>query len=325
MIPIDEVISPVEEHLKEFNTYFKNMLKSDVSLLNLILQYITKKRGKQLRPTIVFLVADLCGGVNKRTFSGAAMVELLHTATLVHDDVVDESFERRGIPTINAIWRNKVAVLIGDYLLGKGLLTAIDDSEFDFLRATSLAVLRMSEGELLQIKKSKEINSDEKIYFRIIADKTASLMAACCEIGAISATANVETQLLMRQFGEYLGIAFQIQDDLFDYLSHGNTIGKPVGNDLKERKITLPLIYAFSKVQKSQSREIIKLVKSGKLAKKDIRKIVDFASENGGIDYAKNKAIEFSDKAAELLTTFNPSASKESLLYLTKFVIERKL
>jgi octaprenyl-diphosphate synthase len=321
---IDKIISrPIEEHLKEFDGYFKNLMRSNVSLLDLIIQYITKKPGKRVRPAMVFLSASICGGVNPRSYVGAAMVELLHTATLVHDDVVDEADKRRGIATINATWNNKIAVLIGDYLLGKGLLTAIDGNEFDFLRATSHAVRRMSEGELLQIQKSKEFSSDEETYFRIISDKTASLLAACCEIGAISATDDKSRQEAMREFGEYLGIAFQIRDDIFDYQGNSSIIGKPVGNDLKEKKITLPLLYSLSKVPKDRAKEITRLVKNGGIKKKDINTVIDFVNEQGGIDYAESRARDYINRAVALLEPFEDSPAKRALLDFASYVVER--
>ncbi|TAL70249.1 MAG: polyprenyl synthetase family protein [Bacteroidetes bacterium] len=322
---IKEITKPIEPHLKEFNSFFKNLMKSDVSLLNLIISYLTRKRGKQIRPALVLLSAQLCGEISHRTYAGASMAELLHTATLIHDDVVDESKERRGMASVNAIWKNKIAVLIGDYLLAKGLLTAIDNGEFDFLRATSHAVRRMSEGELLQIQKSKDYNIDESTYFRIISDKTASLMAACCEIGSISSSDNPAYHKKMREYGEFLGMSFQIQDDILDYEGKSGTIGKPVGNDLKEKKITLPLIYSFSKVSKKQSKEILSLMKKKKIKKDDIKKIISFVRENGGIEYAFEKAQEFSSKAVEKLNIFPDSPAKTSLSVLTDFVINRNL
>jgi octaprenyl-diphosphate synthase len=322
---IKEITKPIERQLKEFNDFFKILMKSDVSLLNLIISYLTRKRGKQIRPAMVLLSAELCGGISKRSYIGASMVELLHTATLIHDDVVDESKERRGMASVNAIWNNKIAVLIGDYLLAKGLLAAIDNGEFGFLKATSHAVRRMSEGELLQIQKSKDFNIDEKTYFRIISDKTASLMSACCEIGAISATDNPDYHSAMKMYGELVGTAFQIQDDIFDYESHSSTIGKPVGNDIKEKKITLPLIYSLSKVSRKSSKEILSLMKKKKINKDDIRKIYLFVKDNGGLEYARNKAKEFSCKAIGNFNLFDDSPAKKSLTILSEFVIDRNL
>lgn len=320
---IKDISQPVENHLIEFNNYFKNSMKSNVSLLNLIIRYMTRKRGKQVRPTMVFLSAMLCGGINQRSYVGAALVELLHTATLIHDDVVDQSDKRRGIATINAEWNNKIAVLIGDYLLGKGLLAAIDKDEFQFLKATSEAVRRMSEGELLQIQKSREINIDEETYFKIISDKTASLISTCCEIGAISATDDREKQLVMKEYGELVGIAFQIRDDIFDYTGKSSTIGKPIGNDLKEKKITLPLLYSFSKVDKSKVKELVKIIKSDKLQNKNINEIVDFVKSNGGIEYSEKIAMEYAENAIKKLEIFDDSIAKNSLINFAKFVIER--
>lgn len=321
---LKEISQPVEKHIKEFETYFKSIMKSNVSLLDLILQYITRKQGKQIRPSLVFLSAGLCGSVNQRSIIGAAMLELLHTATLIHDDVVDEASERRGLASINAAWSNKIAVLIGDFLLGKGLLAAVDNNEHDFLKALSTTVKRMSEGELLQIQKSKEIDKSEETYFKIISDKTASLLSTCCEVGALSATDDKEKINKLRLFGEYLGIAFQIRDDIFDFVGHSKTIGKAIGNDLKEKKMTLPLIYSLSKVQHSEAKEIIKLVKSNKISKKEIRYVLNFVMENGGIDFSELKAREYIQLAVSQLTDFPDSEYKHSLLMLADFVIERE-
>jgi octaprenyl-diphosphate synthase len=322
---LKELSKPVEQDLKEFNKFFKEQMKTNVSLLNLIIQYMTRKRGKQVRPTLVFLSALLCGDISRRSYTGAAMIELLHTATLIHDDVVDEASERRGMASINATWNNKIAVLIGDFLLSKGLLASIDKGEFDFLRATSHAVRRMSEGELLQIQKSREIDIDEETYFKIISDKTASLMASCCEIGAISATDDKDTHMKMRQFGEYLGIAFQIKDDIMDYQSRSSIIGKPVGNDLKEKKLTLPLIHAFTNVSKSETKRIVRIIKSGGMSRKAINEVIDFARENGGITYSEVKALEYSRKAIDLINDFPDSEAKQSLEGIARFVVERNM
>ncbi len=320
---IKEIGQPINKHLEEYNKYFKSLMHSDVALLNLVIQYITKKKGKQVRPVLVFLSAELCGGVNKRSYVGAAMVELLHTATLVHDDVVDEAAERRGMASINASWNNKIAVLIGDYLLGKGLLSAIDNNEFNFLHATSDAVRRMSEGELLQIQKSKDIDIDEATYFKIISNKTASLMASCCEIGAISSSSDTEIHKKMKHFGELIGTSFQIRDDIFDFQSKNTLIGKPVGNDLKEKKMTLPLIYSLKNVTKKEAREITSIVKRGKLKKTDIQKIVEFVNVTGGIDYAEKISRDFSNKAKAILNEFKDCPAKNSLMNFCDFVIDR--
>lgn len=322
---LKEISKPIEHHLEEFNEYLKGIMNSKVSLLNLIIRYMTKKRGKQLRPILVFLAAELCGGVTKRTYTGAAMVELLHNATLVHDDVVDESTVRRGIASINSAWNNKIAVLIGDYLLAKGLLASIDSDEFEFLKITSHSVRRMSEGELLQIQKSREADTDEETYFRIISDKTASLMSSCCEIGATSSTDDTDKKTAMREFGENIGIAFQIKDDIFDYQGKDSIIGKPVGNDIKEKKLTLPLLYSCSKAPKNEASKIIKLVKNGDHTKKDINTIVEFVNKYDGIDYAESKAIMYIDAALAQLDIFPESKAKESLSILARFVVDRNI
>lgn len=321
---IKEISNPVDLHIDDFNKYFRKLLKSDVSLLNIILNYVARKKGKQLRPMMVFLAAEACGGVNERSYTGAAMIELLHIATLIHDDVVDQAKERRGLPSVNAVWNNKIAVLIGDYLLAKGLLTSIGGNEFDFLRVTSVAVRRMSEGELLQIQKSKDFDTDENIYYRIIADKTASLISSCCEIGAISSTDDPAFREAMVNYGELIGMAFQIKDDIFDFAGNSSLLGKPTGNDLKEKKLTLPLIEAFKNADKKETREIIKLIKNGNLKKKELNRIFAFATEFGGIDYAFTQARNFSARAIDALSPFEDSPAKESLINFANFVIERE-
>jgi len=321
---IKEISEPIAKHLEAYNKYFKGLMNSDVALLNIVIQYITKKKGKQVRPVLVFLSAELCGGTNQRSYVGAALVELLHTATLVHDDVVDEAAERRGMASINASWNNKIAVLIGDYLLAKGLLNSIGNSEFDFLYATSEAVRRMSEGELLQIQKSKDFSINEETYFKIISNKTASLMASCCSIGAISATNDKKIHEQMRNFGEHIGTAFQIRDDIFDYQSKNSLIGKPVGNDLKEKKITLPLLYSIKNVSKKTAAEYLSILKKGNLKKNDIQRIISFVHEQGGIEYAENKSREYSLKAKMILNNFPDSPAKSSLMNFCDYVNERK-
>ncbi len=322
---IKDISKPIEAHLDEFNAFLKNAMNSDVPLLNLIVRYMTKKRGKQLRPVLVFLAAEACGGVNKSTYTGAAMVELLHNATLIHDDVVDESTERRGIASINAAWNNKIAVLIGDYLLAKGLLASIGAGQFEFLRITSHSVRRMSEGELLQIQKSREADTNEEVYFRIISDKTASLMSSCCEIGAASATENEEYREAMKEYGENIGVAFQIKDDILDYLGKSSVIGKPVGNDIREKKITLPLLYACNNANNKEASSMIKLVKKGDQSKKEIASVIEFVKQNGGIEYAEKKAAGFIADAVARLEKFPDSEAKTSLTNLAKFVIDRNI
>lgn len=318
---LSEIAKPVDLHLKKFGEYFKSQLNTKVSLLNIVLRYITSRKGKQVRPTMVFLAAELCGGVNDRSYIGATLVELLHTATLTHDDVVDEASERRGIASINAKWNNKIAVLVGDFLLSRGLLAALDNNEFGFLKITSKAVKRMSEGELLSIERSKESELDEETYFQIIGDKTASLLSTCCEIGALSASDNPQYLSAMADYGEYVGMAFQIRDDIFDYVSKSSLIGKPVGNDLKEKKITLPLIYTLN--QTDNSKGIVKKIKRGKLTRSEIKEIIELVISTGGIDYAESKAKYYVQKACDSIEFFPDSEAKQALLEFAEFVLTR--
>lgn len=319
---VKSIITPIQDELKVFEEHFRAVMRSHVGLVNTVARYIVRQKGKRIRPALVLLSAATCGSINERTYHAASLVELLHTATLVHDDVVDEAATRRGLASINAIWKNKVAVLMGDYLLARGLLLSLESDDFEFLKITSSAVKRMSEGELLQIQKARRLDIDEDTYFRIISDKTASLLSTCCEMGAASTTNNPEHKRRMKNFGENIGIAFQIQDDLFDYVGSASAIGKPIGLDMQDKKITLPLIYSFSKAPKSTSRAIIRLVKNG-VNKKNIREVVDFVKEHGGIEYAQSKAAEFTACAQENLSIFPESPSKKSLMKFTKFVTER--
>ncbi|MCO5251533.1 MAG: polyprenyl synthetase family protein [Candidatus Kapabacteria bacterium] len=323
MMTLNDIIKPVKDDLKEFSSYFKGTLNTNVPLLNLIIKYVAQRKGKQLRPILVFLSAKICGEVNPRSFVGASLVELLHSATLIHDDVVDEASERRGLASINAKWNNKIAVLIGDFLLSKGLLTAIDNEEFDFLHAVSVAVKRMSEGELLSIDKSRSTSIDEETYFRIIGDKTASLLSSCCKIGAMSATTNTEYHQALSEYGENIGIAFQIKDDMLDYTSRSVLIGKPVGNDIKEKKITLPLLYALSKLDENDADKIKKRILKGKMTKGEIVELIEQVVQMGGIDYAERIAKEYVDKAKSYLEIFPESPAKTSFLQFADFVILR--
>jgi octaprenyl-diphosphate synthase len=321
---LKEISSPIQNHLLEFNKYFKDKMDTKVSLLNIIIKYLTQKKGKQVRPVLVFLSAEMVSGVNDRSYVAASLVELLHTATLIHDDVVDQAQERRGLASINAEWNNKIAVLVGDFLLSKGLIAAIEADEFKFLKVTSHAVKRMSEGELQSVDKSRKLEITEEEYFQIISGKTASLMSACTEIGAISVSDDPKDHELLAEYGENLGMAFQIKDDLFDYITKSSLIGKPVGIDLKEKKITLPLIHSFTKVSNDEQKQIKKLIKKGnKLSKKEIKYIIDFAKVNGGIDSSMEKAFEFSNKAIQSIKKFPDSEAKESLTKFAKFVVER--
>lgn len=318
---LDQIKEPISSHLNDFEPFFRKNMGSDIKLLDLIINYIVRRKGKQLRPMLVFLSAGACGQINKSTYVAAGMIELLHTATLVHDDVVDEAYERRGFFSINALWRSKVAVLVGDFILSRGLLVAIENNQVEMLRVISSAVKEMSEGELLQIERSRKMNIDEETYYDIIAKKTASLIASCCANGAISANATKDMVDRLYQFGKYLGMAFQIRDDLFDYQPSG-LIGKPTGNDIKEHKLTLPLIYVLSKSNPLERRRIIRLINGGKKA--NIAEIVDFAKEKGGIDYAKNKMFEFRDNAKQTLEIFPDSVYKKSLVLLADYMVNRE-
>lgn len=319
---LDEIKKPVENELSEFEGRFKKAMKSNVALLDKVTGYIVKRKGKQVRPLFVFLSAKLCGGVTEATYDGASLVELLHTATLVHDDVVDDSLERRGFFSINALWKNKIAVLVGDFLLSKGLILALENNHFSMLKILSTSVKEMSEGELLQMEKARKLDIDEEVYFKIITKKTASLISSACGIGASSANADEDTLKKMQTLGEYIGIAFQIKDDLFDY---GNKeIGKPRGIDIKERKMTLPLIYALSKANKKEKQHIIYLVKNENENNQKVQEVIEFVRNSGGIEYTIEKMNEYRDKALKLLYTFESSDSRLSLETLLNYTIDRK-
>lgn len=320
---LTDIKKPISDDLIEFEKVFKNNLKSKVVLVDLVAKYILKQKGKKIRPMLVLLSAKLAGGVSDRSHRGATLVELLHTATLVHDDVVDGAEKRRGFPSINAIWKNKVAVLMGDYLLSRGLLIAVENSDFDFLKTITNTVKRMSEGELLQISKTKKLNNDENTYFRIIGDKTASLLSTCCEIGALSATENREKVAALRQYGEYLGMAFQIRDDILDYIGSSSVIGKTPGRDIKDKKLTLPLIYALSRSDKEESKKILKYIKSGE-KNKNVEDVIEFVKEKGGLDYSNNVAVEYARKAKDAIGIFDEGESKTALSALVDFVVSRK-
>ncbi len=278
-----------------------------------------------MRPMFVFLVAKMVsdGGFDERTYRGASVVELIHTATLVHDDVVDDSNRRRGFFSINALWKNKIAVLVGDFLLSKGLLLSIDNEDFDLLKLISIAVREMSEGELLQIEKARKLDITEEVYFEIIRKKTATLIAACCGIGAASVGANQETVQQMRKFGEYIGIAFQIKDDLFDYTD--DKIGKPTGIDIKEQKMTLPLIYTLNTCSEKDKKWIINSVKKYNKDKKRVKEVITFVKENGGIEYTISKMNDYKNRALTILENYPKSAYKDSLIQMIDYVVERKI
>ena len=320
---LSEISKPIKTELNRFNELFKDSMKSRVGLVDLIARYIIRQKGKKIRPLLVLLSAKVAGGVNDRTYRGAVLVELLHTATLVHDDVVDNADKRRGFWSVNKIFKNKAAVLMGDYLLSRGLMIAIEGKDFDFLGTITNTVKRMSEGELLQIQKTRKLDIDEETYFKVISDKTASLLETCCEIGALSASDNPEYHKAMRHFGEAIGIAFQIRDDILDYEGKAKLIGKPVGGDIKEKKITLPLIYSLNHVSNGEASNIRKMIKNGN-NKDSVREIIDFVRRNDGINYALDKAHFYSEKAKQTLKIFPDSQSKIALEALVDFVIDRK-
>jgi octaprenyl-diphosphate synthase len=322
MASLDIIKAPVKEELKEFETYFNSYMKSRVALLNIITKYVLKSKGKQMRPLLVLLSAKLFGNVTTSSYNAASLIEMMHTATLIHDDVVDESYERRGFLSVNALWRNKISVLVGDYLLAKGLLLAVDNSEFDYLRIVSDAVREMSEGELLQIEKARKLDIREDLYFEIIRKKTAVLLAACAASGAQSANANSEDVKKMKAFGEAIGIAFQIKDDLFDY-NEKNKTGKPAGNDIREKKITLPLIFALHQVKASEKKQILRIVSSKEPDKSQLKKVVDFVKINGGFDYAVRRMDEYKQQSIDILRSFPENDARTSLLEFVEYVTSR--
>jgi octaprenyl-diphosphate synthase len=321
---ISKIKLPVEKEMELFEKKFTQSMSSNVALLNRITHFIVNRKGKQMRPMFVFLVAKMVadGKVNERTYRGASVIELIHTATLVHDDVVDDSNRRRGFFSINALWKNKIAVLVGDYLLSKGLLLSIDNNDYDLLKIISVAVREMSEGELLQIEKARRLDITEEIYYEIIRQKTATLIAACCSLGAASVQPDSKEVEKMRHFGELIGMAFQIKDDLFDY---GNErIGKPTGIDIKEQKMTLPLIHVLNKVSAKEKAWVINSVKNHNKDGKRVREVIDFVKEKGGLEYAVSKMQVFQQEALTMLEEYPPSPYKDSLILMVNYVIERK-
>ena len=325
MKPVELIKLPIQNEMELFEKKFKDAMLSKVPLLNRITYYIVRRKGKQMRPMFVFLVAKMVsdGGFDERTYRGASVVELIHTATLVHDDVVDDSNRRRGFFSINALWKNKIAVLVGDFLLSKGLLLSIDNEDFDLLKLISIAVREMSEGELLQIEKARKLDITEDIYFDIIRQKTATLIAACCGIGAASVGANNDTVQQMRKFGEYIGIAFQIKDDLFDYTDA--KIGKPTGIDIKEQKMTLPLIHTLNTCSKKEKAWLINSIKKHNKDKKRVKEVIAFVKDNGGIEYTTSKMNDYKNRALAILENFPESPYKKSLLQMIDYVVERKI
>lgn len=325
MKPVEQIKLPIAKEMELFETKFKDAMLSKVPLLNRITYYIVRRKGKQMRPMFVFLVAKMVsdGGFDERTYRGASVIELIHTATLVHDDVVDDSNRRRGFFSINALWKNKIAVLVGDFLLSKGLLLSIDNNDFDLLKLISIAVREMSEGELLQIEKARRLDITEDVYFEIIRQKTATLISACCGIGAASVGANNETIQQMRKFGEYIGTAFQIKDDLFDYTD--DKIGKPTGIDIKEQKMTLPLIYTLNNCSKTEKAWLINSVKKHNKNKKRVKEVIEFVKKNGGLEYTTAKMHDYKNKALAILENYPKSEYKKSLLQMIDYVVERKI
>jgi len=322
-LSLKEISKPIKSELDRFDDIFKEALRSNVGLVDLVARYIIRQKGKKIRPLLVLLSAKLSGGVTDRTYRGATLVELLHTATLIHDDVVDDADKRRGMWSINALFKNKVAVLMGDYLLSRGLMISVDGKDYDFLGVTTNAVKRMSEGELLQIQKTRKLDIDEETYFKVISDKTASLLETCCTIGAMSTTDNKDYIEAMKNYGHSLGMSFQIRDDILDYEGTTNLIGKPVGGDIKEKKITLPLIYSLNKVSKSEASRIRKILKNAN-DKTKVKEVIEFVKENNGIDYALKVAQKYSDEAKNSLSIFPDSETKSSMRELVDFVTERK-
>ena len=318
---LENIQAPISFEMKEFEKKFRELMKSKVLLLDKIMGYIVKRKGKQMRPMFVFLSAGVTGEISESTYRGASLIELLHTATLVHDDVVDDANYRRGFFSINALWKNKIAVLVGDYLLSRGLLLSVDHGDFNLLRLVSQAVREMSEGELLQMEKARNLDITESIYFDIIRQKTASLISSCCAVGATSAGADSKAIDRMTLFGEKIGMAFQIKDDLFDY---GSTqIGKPLGIDIKEKKMTLPLIHAMGKASKSDQKRIRAIVKNGSHKSKNVKTVIEFVRASGGIEYAKDVMQQYVKEAIDILSDFEDSSFKISLQQMVDFTISR--
>jgi len=322
MSSITKIQTPIKVEMSKFEDLFKASMKSKVPLLNIITKYILLRKGKQMRPMFVFLSAKLNGTVTDATYTAASLIELLHTATLIHDDVVDESYERRGFFSINALWRSKIAVLMGDYLLSKGLLLSVHHKAYDLLEIVSAAVQEMSEGELLQIQRSRTMNITQEQYFEIIRKKTATLISACAASGAKSVGCDAEVVNRMKLFGEYVGISFQLKDDLFDYQSKG-IIGKPTGNDIKEKKLTLPLIFALEKSTKSEKRHILHTISKHNKNSEKIKTVIDFVLSKGGLEFASNMMYDYRNKAIELLASYPDSETKTSLIEFVNYTIER--
>jgi len=320
---VEEIKKPIVQEMKLFEQKFYESMQSNVPLLDKVTRFIVTTKGKQMRPMFVFLCAKLVGNVNEKTFRGASMIELIHTATLVHDDVVDESFKRRNFFSINALWKNKIAVLVGDYLLSKSVLLSTDHKDFDLLAVISRTIREMSEGELLQLEKARKLDITEEVYYEIIRQKTATLIAACCEIGVLSNNVDENLAKKMMDFGTFTGMAFQIKDDLFDYLS-SNVIGKPVGIDIKEQKMTLPLIHTLKNASEKDQKYYFDTIKRFNNNPKRVKELIEFVKNSGGLDYAITVMKEFQQKAKNILDEFSDSEAKHSLSLMLDYVIERK-
>lgn len=318
---IKDIQAPIVHEMAEFEKKFRNSMKSNVVLLDRIMTYIVKRKGKQMRPMFVFLSAGVSGEIGEATYRGASFIELFHTASLVHDDVVDDSTYRRGFFSINALWKNKIAVLVGDFLLSRGMLLAVENGDFELLRLISDAVKQMSEGELLQMEKAKKLNITEEVYYEIIRQKTATLISACCQVGAASTGADKDTIAKMGEFGEKVGMAFQIKDDLFDYGTQ--EIGKPLGIDIREKKMTLPLIHALNQASWSQKKHIKGLIKRHSENAKKVNEVIEFVQGSGGIKYAEEVMARYHSEAIQLLQTFPESDYRNSLEQLVQYTIER--
>lgn len=319
---LEDIKKPIATELNEFEVRFRESMRSKAPLLDRITHYIVTRKGKQMRPMFVFLSAKLCGEVNEATYVAASLVEILHTATLVHDDVVDDSYQRRGFFSINALWKNKIAVLVGDYLLSKGLLISVENNQYQLLEILSNTIREMSEGELLQLEKARRLDIKEDIYFDIIRQKTASLIASACACGATTTTKDAEMIQRVKTMGEKIGIAFQIKDDLFDY--EEAEIGKPRGIDIKERKMTLPLIFTLNRVESSEKRKIINVIKNDNQNAEKVKWVIDTVRANGGLDYAVKRMNEYKEEALKILNTFPDSEAKTSVAQLIEFTIQRK-
>lgn len=322
-VKLSDISSPIKNELDKFQSFFRDSMRSKVGLVDLVARYIIRQKGKKIRPLLVLLSSKIAGGINERSYRGAVLVELLHTATLIHDDVVDNADKRRGLWSINKVFKNKVAVLMGDYLLSRGLMIAVDGKDFDFLGTITNAVKRMSEGELLQIQKTRKLDIDEETYFKVISDKTASLIETCCVIGAMSATQNENYINALKNYGHSLGMSFQIRDDILDYEGISSVTGKPVGGDIREKKITLPLIYALNNVSKQEANSIKKLLKD-KNNSDSVKRIISFVKEKKGIEYAYSISRKYALEAKNSLSIFPDSQTKLALESLVDFVTERK-